>query len=108
MTIEDDIPLRLQEACDRFFGGRLTPRSLRTEARKGNLTIERIANKDFVTPSAIQEMRLKCLIVRAPTALDGAVPDGSRSMRFAAERDALLAKLKSLRSQRKIRTSRAL
>lgn len=64
-SIDDDAPIRLQEACDRFFGGRLTPAALRAEARKGNLTIERIANKDFVTPAAVRDMRARCQVVAA-------------------------------------------
>ncbi|QKC72037.1 hypothetical protein EB815_24980 [Mesorhizobium loti] len=100
---EDDTPIRLQEACDRFFGGRLTPKGLRAEARKGNLTIEKIANKDFVTPSAIKEMRLKCRVGKVlPASFPGSTgtaSSGSSSATgpFTSERDALLAKLKSRR-----------
>ncbi|WP_081295997.1 hypothetical protein [Mesorhizobium jarvisii] len=100
---EDDTPIRLQEACDRFFGGRLTPKALRAEARKGNLTIEQIANKDFVTPSAIREMRLKCRVGKVLPASSpgstGTASSGSSSGTgpFTSERDALLAKLKSRR-----------
>ncbi|TIL54587.1 MAG: hypothetical protein E5Y83_02565 [Mesorhizobium sp.] len=100
---DDDKPIRLQEACDRFFGGRLTPKALRAEARKGNLTIERIANKDFVTPSAIMEMRLKCRVGKALPASSlgstGTASSGSSSVTgpFTSERDALLAKLRARR-----------
>ncbi|RWN11794.1 MAG: hypothetical protein EOR88_09705 [Mesorhizobium sp.] len=101
--IDDDTPIRLQEACDRFFGGRLTPKALRAEARKGNLTIEQIANKDFVTPAAIREMREKCRVAkvrpassRASTAMASS-GSSSGTGPFTAERDALLAKLKARR-----------
>jgi hypothetical protein len=100
---DDDTPMRLQEACDRFFGGRLTPKALRAESRKGNLTIEKIANKDFVTPSAIQEMREKCRVAKAlPASSRGSTATASSASSsamgpFTSERDALLAKLKARR-----------
>ena len=37
--------------------------SLRTEARKGNLILLRIAGKDYVTSDAIKDMVAKCTIV---------------------------------------------
>jgi hypothetical protein len=58
--IADDEPVTLAEACRLFFGGRLSPSALRTEAAKGNLTIMQIARKDFVTRRAIEEMKEKC------------------------------------------------
>lgn len=58
--IEDDEPISLAEACNLFFRGRLTKSSLRTEARKGNLEIIQIANKDFVTKNGIKRMIEKC------------------------------------------------
>ncbi|CAH1657425.1 hypothetical protein CHELA1G11_13053 [Hyphomicrobiales bacterium] len=52
--------MTLREACEVFLGGLLEPRSLRTEVRKGTLTLTRVAGKDFVTPSAIKEMLRLC------------------------------------------------
>jgi hypothetical protein len=60
VSIEDDEPISLAEACKLFFRGRLTKSSLRTEARKGNLEIIQIANKDFVTKNGIKRMIEKC------------------------------------------------
>jgi hypothetical protein len=60
MDIEDDEPISLADACKLFFRGRLTKSSLRTEARKGNLEIIQIANKDFVTKNGIKRMIEKC------------------------------------------------
>ena len=48
--------LTLQEACDQFFGGKVTPASLRAEARRGRLHISRVGRVDFVSVAAIQEM----------------------------------------------------
>ena len=56
-----DIPLRLEQAVKHAFPyGDMTVSGLRREAAKGRLLIERIANKDFVTLRAINEMRVKC------------------------------------------------
>ena len=58
--IGDDDPVTLDEACRLFFRGVLTKSSLRTESRKGNLEIIRIANKDFVTRKGVKRMIEKC------------------------------------------------
>lgn len=60
VIIGDDEPIRLAEACERFFGGRITPATLRAEYRRGNLTLLHLGNKDLVKPSAIREMEIKC------------------------------------------------
>jgi hypothetical protein len=60
LDIGDDEPIPLAEAAKLFFRGRLTKSSLRTEARKGNLEIIQIANKDFVTRNGINRMMEKC------------------------------------------------
>ena len=53
VDIGDDEPVTLAEACRVFFGGRISPSALRTEAAKGRLVITQIARKDFVTRRAI-------------------------------------------------------
>lgn len=58
--LHDDEPITLAEACEVFFRGRLTKSSLRTEAKKGNLEIIRIAGRDFVTKNGINRMVEKC------------------------------------------------
>lgn len=37
-----EMPFTLDEACRLFFGGKVTPATLRAEARRGRLVIERI------------------------------------------------------------------
>ncbi|MBB4231522.1 hypothetical protein [Rhizobium mongolense] len=59
-VVGDDEPVPLRDAAQLFFNGRLTKSALRTEARKGNLEIVRIANKDFVTRNAIRRMIESC------------------------------------------------
>ena len=58
--IGDDEPITLDDACQLFFRGKLTKSSLRTEARRGNLELIRIANKDFVTRNGVKRMIEKC------------------------------------------------
>jgi hypothetical protein len=58
--VYDDAPLTLKEACDLFFRGRITPATLRAEARRGTLQIMPIGRADFVTPSAVRVMMSKC------------------------------------------------
>lgn len=56
----DETPLTLDEACRDIFRNTIRPSTLRAEAARGNLTIERIGRRDFVTRAAIAEMREKC------------------------------------------------
>jgi hypothetical protein len=59
--IGPDTPLRLDIAARVAFpGGGMTASGLRREAAKGRLAIETIANKQFTTLNAIQEMRKQC------------------------------------------------
>jgi len=61
--VGDDEPLRLDVAAALAFpDGSMTASGLRREASKGNLTLERIANKDYTTLQAIAEMRKKCRV----------------------------------------------
>ncbi|WP_116654885.1 hypothetical protein [Pelagibacterium sediminicola] len=86
--LNDDTPLTLQEACDLIFRGNISPSTLRAESRRGRLVIERIGKRDFVTPSAIKEMRKRCEItgdsqrVRQP---DLAEPERLKAARLALQ-----------------------
>lgn len=61
------IPLRLDKALELAFpAGGMTVSGLRRERDRGNLVVERIAGKDFVTLAAIEDMREKCRVVRTP------------------------------------------
>ena len=63
----DDL-LTLAQACELLLNGNLTPASLRREHDRGNLITERIANKEFVTPAAIEAMRERCRTPGVPGA----------------------------------------
>ena len=60
-SIGPDVPLRLDVAAEIAFPlGGMTASGLRSEARRGRLVIERIANKDFTTLRHIEHMREQC------------------------------------------------
>jgi hypothetical protein len=59
----DDTPLRLHDAAKIAFpDGSVSVSSLRREAKRGRLVIERVAGKDFTTLSHIERMRRLCRV----------------------------------------------
>lgn len=59
-----DTPLRLSKAVAIAFpDGALKPSTLMTEHQRGNLELEKIGGRWFVTLRAIMEMRKKCRVV---------------------------------------------
>lgn len=91
IDIHDDVPLTLAEACEVFFRGRITPATLRAEARRGRLSLMRIGRAHFVTPSAVREMMRRCQDpqkVPASTSIPSSAPGSSATDR---SRDALAA-----------------
>jgi hypothetical protein len=68
--LADDFPMTLDQACKLEFGGAIKPGTLKAEHRRGNLVLERIGNKDFVTRIAIREMRRKCQVDQSERARD--------------------------------------
>lgn len=62
--IHPDTPLRLSKAVAIAFpDGSLKPSTLMTEHQRGNLELEKIGGRWFVTLRAINEMRKKCRVV---------------------------------------------
>lgn len=92
--IGDDELVTLAEAARLFFGGRLTKSALRTEAKRGNLEIFRIANRDFVTKSAIQRMIERCAV--QPAAAHVAAPIPPKGI---ASQEALRLRLEKLKRE---------
>jgi hypothetical protein len=105
-NIHPDEPLRLADAVKYGFPhGGMTVSGLRREAERGRLVIERIANKDFTTLRAIEEMSKLCL-VEAKARISGCARSAARkasssrarlgsssTMESISPRDAMLAKL---------------
>jgi hypothetical protein len=68
--IAGDTPLRLDWAAALAFpGGTMTASGLEKEIARGNLVVEKIANKLFTTLDAVAEMRKRCKIAK-PAASD--------------------------------------
>ena len=62
--IQDDEPMTLAEACEIIFRGAIKPATLKAEAARGNLVIERIGRRHFVTRATINAMRERCRVTR--------------------------------------------
>lgn len=61
--IDRDTPIRLADIIPLAFPhGGMTVSGLRREARRGNLTIIRMAGKDFTTLNHIAEMMERCRV----------------------------------------------
>jgi hypothetical protein len=96
--ITDDTPLRLAVAAEMAFpGGGMTASSLRKEAEKGRVVIERVAGKDYTTLGAIAEMRRLYRLKAKPAATLAPALDEDRTdialvrlRGFGAEEDAKL------------------
>src|SRR5262245_21084539 len=73
-SITPDTPLRLSVAAALAYpDGSMTVSGLRREARRGRLTIERIAGKDYTTLADIDRMRQACR-VQAKVPTSGSAP----------------------------------
>ena len=57
-----DDPITLEEACRIVFRDTIKPATLRAEVARGNLIIELIGRRDFVTRAALEEMRERCCV----------------------------------------------
>jgi len=61
--LDDTDPITLTEASELVLRGVVSVSALRSEAKRGNLAVERIGKNLFTTPAAIREMRAKCRVV---------------------------------------------
>ena len=102
-AITSSTPLRLTVAARLAFpDGSISVRTLRLEASRGRLVIERIGNKDFTTLAAIEAMREMCRVPPNPRA--------STCVNERAERPAMSSSTVDVKSARALasRTSEAL
>jgi hypothetical protein len=89
-NVHPDCPLRLEDAVKYGFPyGGMTTSGLRRESEKGRLTIERIANKDFTTLRAINEMRKLCRVEAEGRAFGGEKSAGWAARSSHGERGSL-------------------
>jgi hypothetical protein len=98
---DPDAPLPLKRAVEICFPyGGVSVSTLRTEARKGTLRLERIGGKDFVTLRAINEMRELCRVeAKVPASISGETSHTGTSGTepVSSERAALREKLRALK-----------
>jgi hypothetical protein len=84
--VDRNAPLRLARAAELAFpDGGMTASGLRKEAAKGRLTIYRIANKDFVTLAAIDDMLAACRVDEPKRSQTGPQRPTSTASRVALE-----------------------
>lgn len=62
MTLTDETLLTLKDACEIYFGGKVTPATLKAEHVRGNLALSKIGRAWFTTPADIRIMREKCRV----------------------------------------------
>ncbi|KZM46962.1 hypothetical protein OA90_26595 [Labrenzia sp. OB1] len=63
---DEDTPITLAEACKVLFRGAIKPATLKAEAERGKLVLEKIGRAYFTTPKAIREMREQCRVQEKP------------------------------------------
>jgi hypothetical protein len=101
-------PIPLKKAVAIFFPeGGVSVSTLRTEARKGRLVLERIGGKDFVTGEAIEKMRELCRVQPKVPAYTSEGPRAARPIgsseteRASAELAALMETARELKRHSK-------
>jgi hypothetical protein len=72
MTLTDDTLITLKDACEIFFGGRVTVATLKAEHARGNLEMSKIGRSYFTTLAKLKAMDAKCL-VEAPARASGSI-----------------------------------
>jgi hypothetical protein len=60
MTIGEDDPITLQEACEMVFRGTVKVSTLRVEAERGNVEIFKVGRRHFTTLRSVRGMMDKC------------------------------------------------
>jgi hypothetical protein len=60
--MDDNDLITLKEACEIFFGGRVTVAVLKAEHAKGNLDMSKIGRSYFTTIAKLKEMAEKCRV----------------------------------------------
>lgn len=99
MTIGEDDPITLVEACEIAFRNRIRPATLRAEAARGRLTIFRIGRRDFTTLKSVRDLQCRAENqARASTSIHNEDSGLSETARISSARAALsqtIARLKN-------------
>ncbi len=105
MTLTDDEPITLHDACEIYFKGRIGVAALKVEWRRGNLEISKVGRTYFTTVSKLKAMETKCR-AEAPGLSSGSIRrviDGRSAMARASAAQAAVA----MRLERPKRNSRS-
>jgi hypothetical protein len=98
--VNDDTLLTLKDACEIYFGGKVTPATLKAEHKEGNLALFKIGRAWFTTPTEIRTMREKCRVeiqAQGSGPTRGAIPGQSSTAAPDIAQDAALMTLKGLK-----------
>lgn len=113
----DDTLITLKDACEIFFGGKITVAVLKAEHAKGNLDLSKIGRSYWTTIAKLRDMDAKCR-VEAPARNSGstkaanpgqslmadpAVAQGSALRTLSKLKERLESTSKASTSQRKVR-----
>jgi hypothetical protein len=100
MTLTDDTLITLKDACEIFFGGRITVATLKAEHARGNLDMSKIGRSYWTTIAKLKEMDAKCR-VEVPARASGSIrsenPGPSSTADPAIAQGSALRKLDELR-----------
>src|ERR1700756_5377885 len=105
-SLDDHTLITLKDACDIFFGGKITVATLKAEHARGNLDMSKIGRSYWTTIAKLREMDQKCRVeVQAPGFGSTRTAERSRSLtnESAAAQDSALKKLRE--RQRLLRTT---
>lgn len=100
MAPGDDTLITLKDACEIFFGGRVTVATLKAEHGKGNLDMSKIGRSYWTTITKLREMEAKCRVAvpaRASGSTNRAIPGQSLMADPDIARGAALRKLDELK-----------
>ena|SRR5665647_292602 len=100
MSMRDDTPITLKDACEIHFGGRISVATLKAEHARGNLDMSKIGRAYFTTIGKLREMEAKCR-VEAPARASGSTRKEehglSSTVEAAAAQDSLLMSIDKLK-----------
>jgi hypothetical protein len=100
--LNDDTPITLQEACDLYFRGIITPAALRAEHGRGMLTIFRVGRQDFTTLRFVRTMQENKCRAQDPAPASGSTRPAKRTPSSTGESQSALDAARASFKRRKI------
>lgn len=102
MTPNDDELITLKDACQIFFGGRVTVATLKSEHARGNLDMSKIGRSYWTTIAKLRDMDAKCR-VEAPARNSGSTKAADHGRSLTA--DPAIAQGSALRTLSRLKES---